>query len=130
MFDYHEKRKIKSWLFSKTAIAVLLIPIVFLSVSVLERYEKERDTREKRAERALELEEIEARAAALEARVEAAESERGIESEIRRRYDVAKEGEQVVVIIDETEEQDATETVPVTTDSEERSFFDTLMFWR
>lgn len=128
MFDYHEKRKIKSWLFSKTAIALLILPVSFLFVSVLERYEKERDTREKRAERALELEEIKTRAAALEAKVEEAESERGIEAEIRSRYDVAKEGEQVVVIVDETESEPA--PLPPPPPSEEKSFFDTLMFWR
>lgn len=109
-------------------IALLLVPIVFLSMSVFERYQAERDTREKRAERALELEEVAARAAALEAQVEEAESARGIEAEIRSRYDVAKEGERVIVIVDEEDEGGGGEVVPIAR-PEKETFFQKLKFW-
>lgn len=128
MFDFNEKRKIRAWLYSKTMIVILLIPIGFLSMSVFERYQKERDTREVRAERSAELAEIEVHAAALEAKVEAALSDRGIEEEIRTRYDVAKEGEQVVIIIDDEEEQNEpqAETSP---EPESNPILDFLKFW-
>ena len=114
--------------YSKAAIVFLLIPIGFLSVSVYERYQKERETREKRIERSEELLLLQEQAKNLEEKVNAAESERGIEAEIRSRYDVAKEGEQVVIIIDE--EADNVQDIVEASEVERRSFFDRLKFWQ
>lgn len=127
MFDFHEKRKIKALVYSWPMIIVLLVPIGFLSVSVYERYQKERETREKRVEQQAELELLEARAARLEEKVEHAKSDEGIEEEIRSRYDVAKEGETVVVIVEE-EQSDTREHTTLQT-KEKKSFFDWLKFW-
>lgn len=100
MFDFHEKRKIKSWLFSKPAIILLLAASAFLATSVYDLYGKERATAKKHAERAAELAELIAHADALEAEVTYMQSERGIEEEIRDRFDVVKEGEQAVIILE------------------------------
>ncbi len=127
MFDFHEKRKIKSWLFSRTSIALLLVASGLLSVSVFERYQKERETAVKYAERSAELVELNARAAALETKVAYMQSTRGIEDEIRHRYDVVKEGERAVIIMDE---EKATTTPLPPLPEEERGFFSRLLFWR
>ena len=127
MFDFHEKRKIKSWLFSRTSIALLLVAYGLLSVSVFERYQKERETALKYDERSAELMELAARAAVLESKVEYMESARGIEDEIRHRYDVVKEGERAVIIMDA---EKATTTQQVLSAPEEKSFFSRLLFWR
>lgn len=130
MFDFHEKRKIKSWVYSNLSIGVLVVLIAFMFVSVFERYQKERETAEKRVERTADLHELEARAAALEAKVEEAESVRGMEAEIRNRYDVAKEGEEVVIIIDEKSDgQESTTRVQEEPEVTEDSFLDVLKFW-
>lgn len=127
VFDFHEKRKIKSWLFSRTSIALLLIASGLLSVSVFERYQKERETAFKYTERAAELTELNARAAALESKVEYMESARGIEDEIRHRYDVVKEGEYAVIIMDA---EKATSTPLPPPPPEKKGFFSRLLFWR
>jgi hypothetical protein len=46
------------------------------------------------------LEELKGRASVLESKVEYLENERGIEEELRNRFDVAKEGEQVIILLD------------------------------
>jgi cell division protein FtsB len=104
MLDFHEKRKIRSYIYSPVVVIVLVILSVILSVSVFERFKVEREMAERRAETEERLEELRLRAAALEGKVEHLENDRGIEEEIRTRFDVAKEGEQVVIIVDESED--------------------------
>jgi hypothetical protein len=52
-------------------------------------------------ERRADLEALEARVGSLDEKVNYLENERGIEEELRNRFDVAKEGEKVVVILEE-----------------------------
>ncbi len=101
MFDFHERRRIKGWLFAKPSIALLLIASLFLARSVFRLYEKERAAAERYAASATQARELEARATSLEAKIAYLESERGKEEEIRRRFDVVKEGERAVVIVED-----------------------------
>lgn len=131
MFDFHEKRKLKSLVFSKITIGVLLIASGLLSLSVYERYEKERETAHKRAERTADLLELEARAAALEEKVAYVQSARGIEEEVRDRYGALKAGERAVIVMERPGKQHASSTyAPPTASEEAPSFFDWLFFWR
>lgn len=134
MFDYQEKRKIRSWLYSKTAVIVILALTVLLSISTYERYTVEREMYARQRVREAELKELEARSALLENKVEHLENERGVEEELRSRFDVAKNGERVVVIIDETgattTNLDAMSFPPGGDDGEtDEGFFDFLKFW-
>ena len=101
MFDFRERRKIRGWLFSKPAIALLFVVSLFLARSVLGLYEKERTAAERYAVAAARLEELKTNAALLEEKVAYLRSGRGMEEEIRRRFDVVKEGEQVVIIVED-----------------------------
>ncbi len=84
---------------------VLLVILGFSAVSTYGRYSiaVEMAARQEAAER--ELAELEARQATLTEQVEYITSERGIEAEMRRQFDVVREGEQVVIIVDERTEQ-------------------------
>ncbi len=131
MFDFHEKRKIRSILYSKPVAAVFFIATILLSFSAYNRYTVASDMKVKLAARHAELEQLEARAQVLESKVNYLDNERGIEEELRNRFDVVKEGEQVVVLIDEKKEVgDKSEPVALPIDEEESgSFFDFLIFW-
>ena len=131
VFDFHEKRKIKSWLFSKPAIVVLLVVASFLANSVYALYQKERETATKYAKRQAELAELNAHAAALSAEVEYMQSTRGIEEEIRDRFDVVKKGEQAVIVMEQR--HPTTSPAAVTSEAQAEaaeSFFSWLFFWR
>ncbi len=131
MFDFHEKRKIKSRIFSKPTIALLFIASLFLATSVHERYQKERETAHKQAERAAELSTLKARAAVLEAQVKHIQSTRGIEEEIRDRFDATKKGERAVIVVDGTPSTTvATSTSLPEVQEKKHSFFSRLLFWR
>ena len=97
----------KSWwrkiLLSRLTLAVLLLASIGLAFAVYDRYEVEREMAERRENAQEELERESERQAELKSRVDYLNNEHGMEAEIRRHFDVALEGEQVVVIVDEEE---------------------------
>ena len=96
MFDFHEKRKIRSIVYSKPVVAVLMLVTIILSFSVYHRYTVAEEMKQKLNVRENELNELKQRAATLESKVQYLRDERGIEEELRNRFDVVKEGEQVI----------------------------------
>lgn len=132
MFDFHEKRKLRGLLYSKLTIGILLILVVLLAFSVIKRFSVERTIAEKREIKEEEFASLEERAAMLERRVEYLQHQRGIEEELRTRFDVAKEGEQVVIIVDNgTGNEDIQNLAsPPGATSEKKPFWDIFFFWR
>ena len=63
-----------------------------------------------------ELSHLELRENSLEEDITRLEDPRGIEAELRRRYDVAKEGEEVVVLIEEESQDEPEQVVPAEDD--------------
>ncbi len=110
MQDFKRKKMIKNILFSYGTLVLLVLLIVLLGKSVFERFTVEREMSARRTEAERELTELKQRAAALESQVDYLEDDRGMEAEIRSRFDVVKEGEQVVIILDDESKQEATET--------------------
>jgi cell division protein FtsB len=129
MFDFHEKRKIRSLLYSKPVIAVLVLLSGFLAVSAYNRYEIAAETKERLEARQAELDKLEERAQMLEARVEHLKDERGVEEELRTRFDVAKEGEEVVIILEDAEVDVVSPEPPSAPSEPAGSFFDRFKFW-
>ena len=130
MFDFHEKRKMKTFFYSNYSVGIIVILIILLSFSVFERFSVERQMKEKRNVQEEELKALEERAAMLEERVEHMAGERGIEEELRNRFDVVKTGEQVVIIVDETTGSDVEDSkVSSEEEDEEGSILDFFKFW-
>lgn len=101
MVPLRKKRKtIERFLYSKITLSLLLFAAAFLAVSVWGVYEKERGTAEVRKKRAEELSNLRAREAELSSEIERLSTPEGIEMEIREKYELGKEGERVVVVID------------------------------
>jgi cell division protein FtsB len=88
---------------------VLLVLVVFLSVAVYKRYSVERLMAERRIEADRDKQELIERKKGLEERVEYLSGDRGIEEEIRTHFDVAKEGEQVIILVGEEKKEENTE---------------------
>lgn len=75
-------------------------------------YQKERETKENRIIAERRLSELEGREYALRKELDRVTSRRGIEEELRRRHDVAKEGEHLLIIVDRIEEVISEEEPP------------------
>ena len=105
------------------AVLVLLVALVlFLGVSVWGVYEKYRESKQRKEELAHTLAELEKREIDLRQKVEALETDRGVESEIRSKYQVAREGEGVIYLV-ENQNNDAEVEVP------KRSIWEWLLSW-
>ena len=118
MLQFYEKRSwrviLKSWWF----VGVLGVVCLFLLYVVYDRYTIERDMAQRREDAEQKLETLKTRKASIEDKVEYLGSERGIEAEMRRNFDVAQPGEQVVIILDPEEDAGTVEPLsPVVTDT-------------
>jgi len=101
MLDFYQKRKFRTICNSRITQGVLAVVVVAMAWNAFERYmiaDAMGDRREIVEQEAALLEE---RKAALEAEVEYLRDERGIESAMRRQFDIALPGEEVVVILED-----------------------------
>lgn len=114
--------------FAYGVLALLLIVVALLASSVFNRYTIERDMAARRAATESELEALNERKTVLEEKVEYLRDDRGVEAEIRKHFDVARAGEQVVVLLDG--EPEAAESLTETPDEpENKSIWSWLIPW-
>ena len=118
-----QKKKITEYLYSKPAIALLIILAGFLSVAVYQRFSVEREMAARRDAVEEQRNDLLERKQELEERVEYLSGDRGIEEEIRKHFDVAKEGEKVIIIVDKEENK---EVVPVLPPEKQKPWY---QFW-
>jgi len=100
MREFQEKRKFKKIVYSvwlQIFLGIVLLALIFSTVKV---YKKSRLSADKSKEIKEELASLEKRNAELAAEAARLESESGREGEIRKRFDVAKPGEKIIVIVD------------------------------
>lgn len=114
---------------SRVTVLVLLVLVIGLSVAVFDRYVVEKEVKERRETKETELQNLKDRQALLEERVSYLQNDQGMEAEIRRHFDVAREGEQVVVLVGEKEDEPST-TPPLSQETKiEVGFWSWLWPW-
>jgi cell division protein FtsB len=104
MFDFYEQRKIRQFLYSWPLLILLGIILVIFLRAAWGASVQERETQVIKQQRLAYLEELEAREASIQAEIDRLSTGRGIEEEIRQKFEVAKEGEKVIVIVDAPED--------------------------
>ncbi|PIP87063.1 hypothetical protein COW81_02125 [Candidatus Campbellbacteria bacterium CG22_combo_CG10-13_8_21_14_all_36_13] len=92
----------EKFLYSKTSLVVLIIMIFFSGKAVLNLYEKEQSTSETLEVVTNEFNKIQDRKEFLESKLKSLATPKGIEMEIRDMFNVAKEGERVMVVVEKT----------------------------
>ncbi len=111
MFDFYQRRKLKTALAAPITRIILFVLVVMMSWSAFTRYQIAKDMEGRRESAERELNELKAQKASLEGQVQYLKDDRGIEAEMRRQFDVALDNEQVVVIVEpETDETNATDS--------------------
>ena len=103
---------------------MLLVLLVAWSAYV--RFDIAMEMKERRLQVEQEASLLQARKDDLQKQVEYLSNERGIEAEMRRQFDVALEGEQVVVIL----EDEGPEVLPLTGTTTEETIKRWYQFWR
>lgn len=85
----------------RRVLAVVLLLILAIAMrGVWGVYKKSQESRELKIEAEATLNDLQTREKELRADIANLKSDRGVEAELRERYDLAKEGESVVVIVD------------------------------
>lgn len=85
----------------RRVVAVVLLLLIALAVrGVWGAYKKSQDSYVLKVEAQAKLQDLEKREYELRADIANLRSEKGVEAELRERYDLAKDGEGVVVIVD------------------------------
>jgi cell division protein FtsB len=103
MASFGKEKTLTEYMYTKPVVFALGILVVFLGASVYERYIVERQMYLRRQETQQERQQLIERKLQLEERVEYLSGERGIEEEIRTHFDVAKDDEQVIILVGEEE---------------------------
>ncbi len=124
MFDFHQKRKLRTIANSRVTQAVLVVLVLLVMWSAFDRYLIAKEMADKRSAVESEISDLEDRRDTLEAEVQYLSNERGIEAEMRRQFDIARNGEQVVIILDDEKEDE--EKVSTTTEKQARPWY---KFW-
>ena len=129
MFGTSQQRTLRKWLNSPWVLGAVVILVGMLFFSVLERFFIATEVRDRRLQVEAEVENLRQRQVTLEADVGYLQSERGQEAEMRRQFDVALPGEQVIVIVEEQNDTNDISTIPVatTTTTAAPSWYE---FWR
>jgi cell division protein FtsB len=117
MFDFHQKRKLRTLFGSRVTQGIVLTLAFLVMYSAYNRYLIAREMADRRIIVESEIQALKERRESLDAEVKYLSNERGIESEMRRQFDVAQEGEQVIILVEEENAevnviQDATSSTP------------------
>lgn len=123
MREFQEKRKFKKIIYSPSFQFFFGLIVVFLVFSAVKSYKKSEINANKAKETRKEILALEKRNAELTADIASLESESGKESEIRKRFDVAKPGEKILIIVDKNSED-----VKIDNAGDKSSFFSKI--WR
>lgn len=102
MIPFQGRQKLRRILYSKVTLFTLAVLVFFVGRGAWNTHEKAQIARSERniAERA--LLDLEARSSELQASLIRLKSERGIEEEVRQKYTVARPGEEVVIVVDDS----------------------------
>lgn len=106
MEEYKEKRKIRKIIYSNWSFAFLFVILMILVFSSAKVYVKSRNAALRNKEVKESLVASENRQTELDSEIKRLQSESGAEEEIRKKFNVGKPGEKILMIIDKEEEDD------------------------
>jgi len=101
MLEFQEKKKLRKILYSKATLVALFVVLFFIAKATIGIYYKQKASGENLAKAREEFAELEKREKMLNSEIDRFKTDGGVEEEIRKKFMVGKEGEQVIVIIDD-----------------------------
>jgi len=107
MNKFQARQKLRRILYSKATLIALAILLALFAKSTYSLFEKQRDIKKALSVEETELAALAAKEGTLTDRIEALKTDRGVEEAIREKFKVAKQGEGVVVVIDQKDGGDS-----------------------
>lgn len=118
MAEFNRKTKHSFW-HSPLMLLVLFVILVLFIYNIIGLMEKERETAQKKDIILSKIETYRAREKSLNYDIERLKTEDGVEETIRDKYQVVKEGEKMVVIVDEEKKE-----APLSEEKAKHGFFE------
>ncbi len=106
MLDFKKKRKIKEILYSRVTIVLLFVVFAFSVSNAWDVYKKSSFASDNKKIAEDDLIALEERESNLVRKIDRLKTDMGVEEEIREKFGFVREGEEVVVIVDSSEEKD------------------------
>lgn len=100
MVDVFEKRRIRRFFFSRLLTVGVFILLLFLLRAAWGAYQKASFASDGRVDAMQQQQVLQKRSEALQADIDELSTDRGLEAALRSRFDVGREGEQLVVLVD------------------------------
>jgi uncharacterized ion transporter superfamily protein YfcC len=97
--EFQKRRKIRNRIYSKTTFFILLVIIIFLSHATWKVYKTKIESRKNFEKVLADLEQMRKNEEKLNIDLQRLSTEKGKEEEIRKKFNVAKEGEGVVYVV-------------------------------
>ena len=113
MRELREKHKRRERLYSTPVLIIVLVVSLFIARGAYGVMKKENESARHVEVLVEKVAELEARKGELRQNIEKLETEKGIEEEIKEKFSVSREGERVVVIVDQEETATASATSTV-----------------
>jgi len=121
MLDFYQKRKLRTVMNSRWTQGFLGLLAFIMLWNAFERYTIADMMSERRELVEMEAAALQSQKETLEAQVQYLRDDRGIEAEMRRQFDIALPGEEVVVILEDQEEE--LEVQPLEVQSEQKRWW-------
>lgn len=97
-----QETRVRKVLFTRIFMVILVILVVLLGRGVFNVYQMERESRERKGTAEKNLADLKSREALLEKNIAALNTPEGVEAALRSQFDVAKEGEGLIVVVEES----------------------------
>jgi len=104
MLDFQQKRKARSLMYNKITLIILSVVVLIALHSTWSVYQKKRVSEEMKNISSGYVEELRVRSEELKSKIDRLDTEVGVEEEIRSRFSVVKERENMVVVVPNEEE--------------------------
>ncbi len=101
MLEFQEKKRLKNILYSRVTLIAVFIVLIFIARATINVYYKQKESGENLAKVKEEVTGLEKRQNTLTSEINRLNTGKGTEEEIRKKFMVGKEGEQVIVIVDD-----------------------------
>ncbi|MCR4283724.1 MAG: septum formation initiator family protein [Parcubacteria group bacterium] len=110
MREFQQRRILRRLMYSNVSIFFLLVIFIFFIFSIADVYNKSREAIKKNEEVSSELNDIKSKKDYFEAEIDRLNTNAGIEDELRDKFQIAKPGERVIIIVDDKKDdsEDAT----------------------
>ncbi len=100
MLEFQERKKIRRIAYSRPVLVVLVIFLIIFANAAYGMYDKFVETGVNSDITLRERSDLKAKQIELESRLEQLKTDRGIEEEIRKKFRVVKDGEGVIIVVD------------------------------